>query len=103
MRGWLDGEYRAAIFEDAREIVAYALFREQESEVYLRQFFVVRPRRREGIGRRAIEILRTEIWPRTKRLTVDVLVQNESAVTFWRTCGYRDYVLTLEIVPAGSR
>ena len=84
MRGWLAGEYRAVIFEDDGDVVAYALFREQPDEVYLRQLFVVRDRRRQGLGRRAVEILRSRVWPRTKRLTVDVLVANEGAVAFWR-------------------
>src|ERR1700722_10449261 len=71
MKGWLSGEYRALIYEDAGDVVAYALFREQSDEIYLRQLFVVRHRRGEGIGRRAVEILRWQIWPKTKRLTVE--------------------------------
>src|SRR5258707_8952293 len=63
MRGWLDAEYRVIIYEDADEAVAYALFREQLEEIYLRQLFVVRHRRREGLGRRALEILQSEVWP----------------------------------------
>src|SRR5438876_11193267 len=51
MKGWLAEEYRAIIFEDGSEIVAYALFREQPQEIYLRQLFVVRQRRHQGIGR----------------------------------------------------
>ncbi len=99
MRGWLTGEYRAVIFEDGDEIVAYALYREQLEEIYLRQLFVVRNRRRRGLGRRALEILRSEIWPNNKRLTVDVLVTNKTARAFWRAVGYADYSLTLEILP----
>lgn len=100
MRGWLtSGEYQAMLFEQAGQVVAYALYRENETEVYLRQFFVARPRRREGIGRRAIQILFTEVWPRHKRWTVSVLVQNTTAVAFWRAVGYVDYDLTLEIMP----
>lgn len=97
MAAWLAGEYQAVLFEEAGELVAYALFREDPGEIYLRQLFVVRPRRREGIGRCAIEILRNEIWPANKRLTVDVLVTNATALAFWRAVGYRDYCLTLEI------
>ena len=100
MRGWLAGEYRAVIFEDAGEAVAYALFREQPEEVYLRQLFVVRDRRRLGIGRRAMDILRSQVWPKHKRLTVEVLAANTGAVAFWRSVGYVDYCLTLEIVPS---
>lgn len=99
MRDWLAGEYQAVIYEEGGEVVAYALFREQAEEIYLRQLFVVRHRRRQGLGRQAMEILRFQVWPRTKRLTVDVLVTNTSALAFWRAMGYADYCLSLEILP----
>ncbi len=57
MRGWLQAEYSAVVFEDGEEIVTYALYREQTDEIYLRQLFVVGARRRQGIGRQAVEIL----------------------------------------------
>jgi ribosomal protein S18 acetylase RimI-like enzyme len=97
MRGFLSGEYRGVIYQDDGTIVAYALYREQPDEIYLRQLFVLRDRRRRGYGRRAMEILRTEIWPKNKRLTVDVLLHNTSAIAFWRSVGYEDYLLGLEI------
>jgi predicted acetyltransferase len=99
IRGWLASEYAAVIFEDDGGVIAYALYREQPEEIYLRQLFVVRNQRRTGIGRKAVEILRTKIWPKNKRLTVDVLVHNPAAITFWRAVGYKDYCLTLEILP----
>ena len=102
MRGWLASEYTAVIFEEDGEVVAYALYREQPEEIYLRQLFVARNRRRKGIGRQAVEILRTKIWPANKRLTVDVLVQNTAAIAFWRAVDYRDYCLALEILPGAS-
>ncbi|HEY5913795.1 MAG TPA: GNAT family N-acetyltransferase, partial [Verrucomicrobiae bacterium] len=76
MQGFIEGEYRAIIFEEYGEVVAYALYREGADEIYLRQLFVVRHRRRKGIGRRAVETLRSQLWPKTKRLTVEVLVAN---------------------------
>lgn len=99
MKGWLTSEYAAVIFENYSEAVAYALYCEQPEEIYLRQLFVARKRRRQGIGRQAVEILRTKIWPANKRLTVGVLVQNTAALAFWRAVGYKDYSLTLEILP----
>ena len=100
MRGWLtSGEYQALLWEDHHEVVAYTLFRETADEVYLRQFFVVRHRRREGIGRQALAALCTQVWPRHKRWTVSVLVKNAPVVAFWRAVGYTDYALTLEIMP----
>ncbi len=103
MRGWLAGEYRGVIFEEGEVIVGYALFRPDEEEIYLRQLFIVREQRRKGYGREAMRILREDIWPEDKRLTVDVLVKNEAAVKFWRAVGYRDYALTLEMMPPEER
>lgn len=100
MRAFLMGEYRGVIFQEGRGIVAYALYREQPDEIYLRQLFVIRERRRRGHGRRAVEILRSDIWPNNKRLTVDVLLHNTNAMAFWRAVGYQDYLLGLEIPAA---
>jgi GNAT superfamily N-acetyltransferase len=99
MLGWLAAQYRAVIFEAEGEVVAYGLFCEQPHEIHLRQLFVVRHKRRRGFGRQAVEMLRSDIWPKNKRLTVDVLVANDDAVRFWRAVGYADYALTLEIMP----
>lgn len=99
MRGWLTaGEYRAVFFEENHQVVAYALFQETDDEVHLRQLFVVRHRRREGVGRRAMDEL-FRLWPRDKRWTVSVLTKNTAALSFWRAIGYADYDLTLEIMP----
>ena len=98
MKEWLQGEYQAVIFSDG-EPAAYALFRKEDELIYLRQLFVHRARRRQRIGRESFAILRREIWPANVRLTVDVLCQNDSALAFWRSVGYRDYSLTLEIMP----
>ena len=84
MRRWISGEDRAIIYEDGGEIVAYALFREQPEEIYLRQLFVVRHRRSQRISRWAVDILRSQIRLKTKRLTVEVLVANTRAVSFSR-------------------
>lgn len=102
MRGWLDGEYRAVLFSSERKTggpVAYALYKQEPHLIYLRHFFVVRQRRRQGIGRAAVSILREQIWPRDVRLTVDVLCHNLGGVDFWRSVGYRDHCLTMEIMP----
>ena len=98
MRGWLaSGEYQAILFEES-EPVAYALFKETDDEIDLRQFFVVRHRRHQGIGSCAMAQL-FALWPKEKRWTVSVLTNNASAVAFWQSQGYTDYALTLEILP----
>lgn len=88
------------MFFSHAEPVAYALFKKEKAEIYLRQFFVRRDRRCRGVGREAMEVLRREIWPSEIRLTVEVLVGNPRAVAFWRSVGYTDYSIALEILPA---
>ena len=101
LQGWLEsGEYVAVIFEADAEVAAYALYREQSAEIYLRQFFVVRHRRTQGHGRAALETLLGSVWPKDKRLTVEVLADNAPAIAFYRSLGYADYSLSLERLPA---
>ena len=95
MQEWLAGEYKAVVFRPGADgkPVAYADYRENEHEVYLRQLFVARDVRRRGIGRTAVGILREKVWPVMKRLVVEVLTANRAAVSFWRAVGYSDYSL----------
>lgn len=99
LRRWLIADYVAVMFWKGQEMVAYALYSDLPHEIYLRHLFVVRHRRREDVGRAAVEILRSKIWPAHKRLTVGVLTKNTAAVAFWRSMGYQDYSLRLEIPP----
>jgi len=98
MSKWIDGEYTAILFEED-EIVAYALYRNSSDSIYLRQLFVSRAHRRKGVGRRVMNILFQEIWPKDRRITVDVLIHNSTAISFWRAVGFSDYSLALEKLP----
>jgi GNAT superfamily N-acetyltransferase len=103
MGAWLTtGEYVAQIFEADGEVVAYALFREQPAELYLRQFFVQRHRRGRDFGRQAMQLLLEAIWPKNKRRIVDVLSDNAPAMAFYRTLGFVDYSVTMEILPSAT-
>ena len=99
LRQWLANDYAAILFTNAGEIAGYALYTETTHEIYLRHLFVVRHRRRQGIGSAAIEILRSKVWPTRKRLTVEVLAQNTGAIAFYHSVGYLDYSLKLEFLP----
>src|SRR5262245_30083508 len=104
MLGWLSSEYRAVLFVDHGAVVSYALFRDDEGAgVYLRQFFVVRDRRRQGIGRRALQLFRDEVVPRGTRIVVDVLTRNHAGRSFWTATGFREYAVTLERLPGDDR
>jgi len=103
MRKLLASDHRATLFELHGKVVAYALYRESPKGIYLRQFLVVRSHRRKGIARRAIGVLRAQVWPKSKGLTVEVLVSNKPALEFWRNVGFRDLSLKLEIPPLRQR
>lgn len=93
MRDWLASEYRAVIFEVASEPVAYALYRSSEDGIYLRQFFVVRSQRRKGLGRQAIALFRRQVVPAGATLSLEVLVQNQAGLVFWRALGFHEHAL----------
>jgi ribosomal protein S18 acetylase RimI-like enzyme len=101
MRDWLAGEYTATLFFDGQQAVAYALYRQTANEVYLRQFFVRRDCRRRRVGHSAMTTLLDAVWPQHLRRVVEALCHNEPAIALWRSLGYTDYCLTLEIVPGG--
>lgn len=97
MRGFLRGRYAAVMFYRDDAVVAYVLYRTTaDGGIYLRQFFVTPDARREGVGREAVALLRT-LWPTGTRVTVEVLSGNEIAQSFWRSMGFADYSLTLEL------
>lgn len=96
MGGWLASEYIAVLFEVDEAPVAYALWRDNEGRgIYLRQFFVVRGRRQQGLGRRAIELLVGEVLPPGTDVTLEVLEQNTRAFAFWQALGFGPYARTL--------
>ena len=97
MRAWLEGEYRAALFDVAGETVAYALFRPSDDGIYVRQFFVSRSQRRKGHGRRAIRLLREQMLSTGQTLELDVLVHNDGGLAFWRALGFREHALSFRI------
>ncbi|MBZ0292882.1 MAG: GNAT family N-acetyltransferase [Anaerolineae bacterium] len=93
-----DEGYTAVLFMEEANIIAYALYYAVEGGIHLRQFFVSRSYRRQGVGRQAIDLLRREIWPRDARITLEVLTHNERAYQFWKALGFTEYAITLELV-----
>lgn len=97
MRNWLAGEYVATLFVVHGRGVGYALYRREDEWTYLRQFFVKDEFRRQGIGRQAIQELLSKQWRDTSRIRLDVLTTNPAAHAFWRSVGFLDYCMTMEL------
>ncbi len=97
MSGWLQGEYKAVIFNEGLDAVGYALYRKDPEWIYLRQLFVKAEMRRKGIGREAISWLKKNAWKETKIIRVEVLVGNPEGMSFWKAVGFEDYCITMEM------
>lgn len=96
MKGWLEAEYTAVLFDLQEESnVAYALFRQDPEGIYLRQLFVKAEYRRTGLGRSAMNWLKANTWKNQQHVRLDVLVHNASAIAFWRDMGFEDYCITM--------
>ncbi len=102
MREWLALDYRAVIFEECGAPVAYALSRDSPEGVHLRQFFVDRGRRRRGVGSRALALLIRTAFTPGRRVVVEAMAWNEGALSFWRSAGFVDRYVGLQLPgPAG--
>ena len=100
MRGWLTAEYRAVLFRREARVVAYALFRDDEwSRVHVRQFFVVRDARRQGVGRAAFDLFKREVVPSGTAVVLEVLTTNTVARAFYAALGFHEYSLALKWEP----
>jgi GNAT superfamily N-acetyltransferase len=101
MRRWIEeGDYKAIIFLEGGATVAYALVSIDEDSAYIRHFFVLQEHRGHGIGRQAIRILLCDIIPTDRRITLDVLASNSVGHHFWRSVGFSDYAVRMELLPA---
>lgn len=97
MARWLSSNYKAVLFSDDVNILGYALYRDDSEHIYLRQFYIATEYRRQGRGRAAIDWLRTNRWAHAPRIRIDVLVGNTTGIAFWKSLGFHDYCITMEL------
>ncbi len=101
MRRWLaEDDYKAVLFLEDGQTVAYSLVSVDDDSAFIRHFFVLHEHRGKGVGRRAMEILLREVVPPTARITLDVLASNQGGHQFWRSVGFTDYAIRMERLPA---
>ena len=101
---WLAGTYRCVVFTQRNEVVGYALFRPTDPHteghpggVYVRQFFLVPQRRGQGWGRKAFELLLSEVLPAGCYVTLEALATNPAGQAFWRALGFTEYSRRYEL------
>ena len=96
MSRWLAGDYTAAIFSLNRETIGYALWKPKSNHVHLRQYYVDPAFRRRGYGKAGIELLMNNLWGEFTRVRLEVLVDNDVGLRFWKSIGFENYSVTME-------
>jgi len=88
MQTLLSDGYAAEIFTEAGQPVGYVLWRDDGDRLYLRQVFVSRDHRRQGIGRAMFNTLLGGCLPQRDMIKIDVIDGNEIALAFWQELGF---------------
>ena len=93
MAGFLAGDYNAFYFVEQDEIIGYALIRHTSDPVYLRQFYIDRPYRRQHKGKQAFRELMAYL--KLDTVDIDVLPWNERGISFWKSCGFAETCVSM--------
>jgi ribosomal protein S18 acetylase RimI-like enzyme len=103
MRGWLISDWNIDVIYKNSEIAGYALYQfrqnqyfTEEKEVYLRQYYIKPAFRRQGIGHDGIILLKENRFNDAKTVTIDVLVENQRGLDFWRKVGFIPYSMSMK-------
>ena len=88
MKRFLETDYEAYLFESDGIAIGYALVKTTSSPLYLRQFYIDRPYRRQHFGLQAFRLLLETL--NTDSMDVEVLVWNTPALGFWKKMGFEE-------------
>ena len=88
MKRFLETDYAAYLFESDGIAFGYALVKTTSSPLYLRQFYIDRPYRRQHFGLQAFRLLLETL--NTDSIDVEVLVWNTPALAFWKKMGFEE-------------
>jgi GNAT superfamily N-acetyltransferase len=104
MRGWLLGDWQVKLFATDAGVVGYAVYQPRRDEyfpdqtiVHLRQFYIERETRGQGLGTAAFRALAAEHFPPDCRVVIDALASNPRGYDFWRHVGFEPYCTTMHL------
>ena len=88
MRGWIEyGEYSVILISMDNQPVGYIVYLQtDENTLHIRQFFIKRDYRQQGIGKTVIDLIGMNT-----NLTLDVLETNPSGRLFWEKLGFKPH------------
>ncbi len=103
LKEWIEtGSARVVIFTLDRHPVGYALVLQQvatpylPAKTYLRQFFIARDHRGQGLGKLAFALLEREIFTRGQAIRLEAKWRNPRAQAFWKKMGFVEQDITYE-------
>jgi ribosomal protein S18 acetylase RimI-like enzyme len=79
------------------EVVGYAMYFVNETDVLLKHFFVARHRRREKMGKQMMQMLVNEIWSPKAGLWLEVFHANPAGLAFWESLGYETVTRSMQL------
>lgn len=88
MGDFLHSDYKAFFFSRDGRIVGYALVNIKRDPYYLRQFFILREYRRQGLGRESFNELMRCLNVGT--IDIEVLSWNQTGRKFWQSVGFNE-------------
>lgn len=105
---WIGSDYTAVLFSIQSQTLGYTLFRSTDPDsegldqgVFIRQFFVIRDQRQQGIGRQMFHILREHVWKNGCGILLDTEYENSRAQAFWRSLGFSEHHVSFIRRPSG--
>ena len=100
--GWLGSEWQVVLLEYGEVVIGYGIYRLQPDSyfpertvVYVRQYFIRREYRGQGLGRAGFELMVEELFPSPCRILLEALASNPSGLAFWQHLGFHPYSIAL--------
>lgn len=101
MRNWLaQKDYEATILLVDGQSAGYALYAQNDDNLYIRQLFIEAAHRRGGLGRQLVNWVIDNVADPKCPIRIEVLSDNARGHAFWRGVGFNDYCTVMERQPA---
>jgi predicted acetyltransferase len=103
MRAWWESGWDLWVILRNLQPVGYALgqlrpdeYQPSQQDFYLRQFYINENFRRQGLGKKAIELIVELYSDRTSTLVLEVLAANSPGRRFWEAVGFQAVSITMK-------
>lgn len=101
---WLQtGTWQVDVVLEREQVVGYAVYQQREDYyypdqrvVYVRQFYIEREYRGQGVGRAAFQALRQSRFPKGFPVALDVVATNPAGQHFWSKLGFSPYFVAMK-------